>query len=150
MEQYLISGSPGIPTILSQTFWNHSMWKMVSDILQLQGASNIANSNYNLSFIKSCLPPPPHLIRNNSTSFTQLDQNDQLISNSNNIFPLQPFQPSFQMNNTCRNNNLLTFSELILFKSQQRLNEFQTVLRISQWSHITQPLKPHLTKFHQS
>jgi hypothetical protein len=105
---------------------------MVSDILQLQGASNIANANYNLSFIKSCLPPPPHLIKNNPTSFTQLDQNDQLISNSNNIFQLQPFQPSFQMKNTCRNNNLLTFSELILFKSQQRLNEFQTVLRISQ------------------
>lgn len=100
----------------------HKSGEKRNSILQLQAG----NANYNLPSKKSCLPPPPHLITN-PTSFTQLDQNDQLISShSHNIFPLQPFQPSsFQINHTCRNNNLPS-SEL-LFKPQQNFNMKQTI-----------------------
>ncbi|WJX36186.1 Protein CUP-SHAPED COTYLEDON, variant 2 [Trifolium repens] len=101
----------------------HKSGEKRNSILQLQAGN--ANANYNLPSKKSCLPPPPHLITN-PTSFTQLDQNDQLISShSHNIFPLQPFQPSFQINHTCRNNNLPS-SEL-LFKPQQNFNMKQTI-----------------------
>jgi flagellar basal body L-ring protein FlgH len=104
----------------------HKSGEKRNSILQLQGGNANVNANYNLPSKKSCLPPPPHLITN-PTSFTQIDQNDQLISShSHNIFPLQPFQPSsFQINHTCRNNNLPSCE--LLFKPQQNFNMKQTI-----------------------
>ncbi|AES74121.2 CUP-shaped cotyledon-like protein [Medicago truncatula] len=95
--------------------------KKRNSLLQIQGH---LGGNPNLSPQKSCLPPTPLLL---ATSFTQLDQNDQLLSHSHNIFPLPTFQPSFSMiNHTTRNNNNSPSSEL-LFKSQQNYTMKQTI-----------------------
>lgn len=91
----------------------HKSGEKRNSLLQIQGH---LGGNPNLTPQKSCLPPTPPLL---ATSFTQLDQNDQLLSHSHNIFPLPSFQPSFSMiNHTTRNNNNNPSSEL-LFKSQQ-------------------------------
>lgn len=91
----------------------HKSGEKRNSLLQIQGH---LGGNPNLTPQKSCLPPAPPLL---ATSFTQLDQNDQLLSHSHNIFPLPTFQPSFSMiNHTTRNNNNNPSSEL-LFKSQQ-------------------------------
>lgn len=99
----------------------HKSGEKRNSLLQIQGH---LGGNPNLSPQKSCLPPTPLLL---ATSFTQLDQNDQLLSHSHNIFPLPTFQPSFSMiNHTTRNNNNSPSSEL-LFKSQQNYTMKQTI-----------------------
>nr|QSD99909.1 NAC family transcription factor [Melilotus albus] len=99
----------------------HKSGEKRNSLLQIQGH---LGANPNLTSQKTCLPPPPPLL---ATSFTQqLDQNDQLLSNSHNIFPLHSFQPSFpMMNHTTRNNN--NPSSELLFKSQQNYTMKQTI-----------------------
>jgi len=99
----------------------HKSGEKRNSLLQIQGH---LGGNPNLTPQKTCLPPTPPLL---ATSFTQLDQNDQLLSHSHNIFPLPTFQPSFSMiNHTTRNNNNNPSSEL-LFKSQQNYTMKQTI-----------------------